>query len=55
LRIVKLWTDAQFISTLRTGIDPAQHQLSEAMPWRQFGLGSDDDLKAIYQYLSSLQ
>jgi len=55
LRIVKGWTDTQFISTLRTGIDPAQHRLNEAMPWRQFGQGTDDDLKAIYQYLTSLQ
>jgi hypothetical protein len=40
---------------LRTGVDPAQHQLGEAMPWRQFGQGTDDDLRAIYQYLISLQ
>jgi mono/diheme cytochrome c family protein len=55
LRAVKLWADTQFVSTLRTGVDPAQHQLSQAMPWRQFGQGTDDDLRAIYQYLISLQ
>src|SRR5579859_45593 len=55
LRVVKNWTDTQFLSTLRTGVDPAQHQLSEDMPWRDFGKGTDDDLKAIYQYLISLQ
>ena len=55
LRSVKSWSDAEFIATLRTGIDPAKHQLGEAMPWRQFGQGTDDDLKAIYQYVISLQ
>jgi mono/diheme cytochrome c family protein len=54
LRIVKFWTDADFLSTLRTGIDPAKHQLSDNMPWRQYGQATDDDLKAIYQYLISL-
>jgi mono/diheme cytochrome c family protein len=53
LRIVKFWTDADFISTMRTGIDPAKHQLSDEMPWRDFGKGTDDDLKAIYQYVIS--
>jgi mono/diheme cytochrome c family protein len=55
LRIVKLWSEPEFLATLRTGVDPAKHQLSDMMPWRQYGQGTDDDLRAIYQFLTSLQ
>lgn len=55
LRIVKGWTVAQFISTLRTGVDPTGHQVSTVMPWRVLGRLDDSDLTAVYQYLTSLQ
>ena len=54
LRIVKGWSDPQFQRTLREGVDPAGHQLGEAMPWRELGRASDDDLRALYEYLTSL-
>ena len=54
LAIVKGWTREQFLTTLRTGVDPNGHQLSEQMPWRQIGLLDDDELGAIYLYLASL-
>jgi mono/diheme cytochrome c family protein len=54
LAIVKGWTRDEFIATLRTGVDPSGHQLSEAMPWRQIGLLDDVELGAIYLYLKSL-
>jgi len=54
LGIVKGWSQAQFIATLRTGVDPNGHQLGEQMPWRPIGRMDDDELAAIYQYLTSL-
>ncbi len=53
LRVVQGWTEAQFIRTLREGVDPTGHQLAETMPWRQFGRGTDDDLRALYAYLQT--
>ncbi len=55
LRIVKGWTADQFMTTLRTGIDPTGHALSGVMPWRVLRRMDDNDLTAIYEYLSSLQ
>ena len=55
LRVVKAWTGEQFIATLRSGVDPWGHQLDPAvMPWPQFGRATDDDLRALYEYLKSL-
>jgi len=52
LSIVKNWKPEEFIETLRTGIDPGGHELSKRMPWRSIGKMDDDELTAIYNYLS---
>ena len=54
LNVVKDWKLDQFVATMRTGIDPAGHQLSDEMPWRQMGKMDDDELTAIYQYLTHM-
>jgi mono/diheme cytochrome c family protein len=54
LALVKGWTREQFITTLRTGVDPSGHELSAAMPWRDLGKLDDVELGAIHKYLSSL-
>jgi mono/diheme cytochrome c family protein len=54
LVIVKGWTEEQFIKTIREGVDPSGHQLSDEMPWKEYGRATDNDLKAIYAYLRSL-
>lgn len=54
LNLVKDWDLPQFIATLRTGVDPNGHQLGERMPWRPIGRMDDDELAAIYQYLTHL-
>jgi mono/diheme cytochrome c family protein len=54
LAIVKDWDQAQFIATMRTGVDPGGHRLDEQMPWRPIGRMDDDELAAIYQYLLAL-
>ena len=48
------WTQEQFINTIRTGITPSGRQLTEDMPWKQFGTMVDEDLQAIYTYLHTL-
>jgi len=51
---VGFWTEEGFINTIRTGVNPGGHQLSEHMPWETYKLFKDDELKAIYMYLQSL-
>jgi mono/diheme cytochrome c family protein len=54
LVVVKSWSRDQFISTLRNGVDPDGHQLSEQMPWKQIGTLDDTELGSIYEYLKSI-
>jgi len=49
-----LWTEEQFLNTIRTGTTPSGHQLSEHMPWKSYKLMTDDELKAIFMYLQSV-
>ncbi|HLO29010.1 MAG TPA: c-type cytochrome [Anaerolineales bacterium] len=49
------WTEDQFINTIRTGKTPGGHALDpEFMPWKNYRLFSDAELKAIWLYLQSL-
>ncbi len=55
LKVVAGWTQEQFIATLRTGVDPSNHALDPAkMPWKSIGRMDDEELTAIYLYLSGL-
>lgn len=55
LSVVKEWTRDQFINTLRTGVDPNGHALSnQLMPWQNIGRMDDDELAAMYAYITSL-
>jgi mono/diheme cytochrome c family protein len=54
LRIVKGWTEEQFATTLRTGMDPSGHELQPPMPWQTIGRMDDEELAAMYAYLTSL-
>ncbi|MEA2865934.1 MAG: hypothetical protein QOE39_649 [Bradyrhizobium sp.] len=54
LGLVKGWKLEEFITTMRTGIDPNGHQLSERMPWRPVGRMGDEELHAVYEYLTHL-
>jgi len=51
---VGFWTEEQFINTIRTGVAPSGHELSEHMPWKEYRKMTDDELKAIFMYLGSL-
>jgi mono/diheme cytochrome c family protein len=48
------WSAADFITTIRTGVTPAQHTLNDMMPWKTYGKMSDDELQAVFLYLQSL-
>jgi mono/diheme cytochrome c family protein len=55
LGMIKGWTLQNFVSTMRTGIDPGGYQLDDdKMPWRAIGKMGDDELAAIYNYLVEL-
>ena len=54
LNLVKQWKLSEFIATMRTGIDPNGHELSRQMPWRPLGRMDDEELAAIYEYLTRL-
>jgi hypothetical protein len=46
----------EFVSVLRTGHDPnaPPGQLLQVMPWPVFGKKTDNDLRAIYEYLTAI-
>ena len=48
------WSEADFITTMRTGITPGGKQLIDFMPWKYVGQMTDDELKAVWVYLQSL-
>ena len=54
LNWVKSWNGEEFIRALRTGTDPGGHPMGARMPWCAVGRMSDDELSAIYEYLTHL-
>jgi cytochrome c553 len=52
LNLVKQWKREEFIETMRTGTDPYGHHLGEQMPWRFIGKMDDEELTALYEYLT---
>jgi mono/diheme cytochrome c family protein len=51
---MKGWSEADFITALRTGVTPSGHHLIDVMPTKYFGQMTDDELKAVWMYLHSL-
>jgi mono/diheme cytochrome c family protein len=49
------WTDRDFIAAMRTGVTLSGHAMNpEYMPWKEIGLATNDELKAMFIYLQSL-
>lgn len=48
------WSEAEFIRTLRTGVNPSGRALNTAMPWKQLGHMTDDELTALRRYLATV-
>ncbi|CCH54245.1 hypothetical protein BN8_03397 [Fibrisoma limi BUZ 3] len=50
------WTEAEFMTTLRTGRTPEGKQLNQKdMPWNVTAQFTDEELKSVYAYLLSFQ
>jgi cytochrome c553 len=47
------WSEADFVKTLRTGVVPGGRVLNAAMPYRLTKLMTDDELHALWLYLST--
>ena len=45
------WSEAEFITALRTGRRPDGSTIDPQMPWQNFGKMNDTELRAIYAYL----
>jgi mono/diheme cytochrome c family protein len=54
LNLVKGWKFEEFVATMRTGVDPNGHELGKQMPWRPVGRMADEDLRAVYEYLTHM-
>jgi len=54
LNLVKGWKLEDFVATMRTGVDPNGHELGKDMPWQPIGRMSDEELRAVYEYLTKL-
>jgi mono/diheme cytochrome c family protein len=51
---LKAWSETDFIKAMRTGVDPKGGQIRFPMPWRNFSLMTDTELKALWLYLQSV-
>lgn len=48
------WTEADFITSLRTGVTPSGRVLNETMPWSYVGQMTDEEFQAMWLYLQTL-
>jgi mono/diheme cytochrome c family protein len=49
------YREEDFLKVMHTGVTPGGRTLSEEMPWMAYGKMTDDELKALFMYLQSLQ
>lgn len=56
LAILAQWSAEEFVTTIRTGVDPYGHALDpETMPWQAYATAfEDEELEAIYAYIRTL-
>jgi mono/diheme cytochrome c family protein len=50
----KGWTEADFMTAMRTGVRPDGRPIDPFMPWAAIGQMTDDELKATWLYLQSV-
>lgn len=48
------WTEADFINTIRTGVNPAGKALDQRMPWFRYRSMTGDELKALWLFIQSV-
>jgi mono/diheme cytochrome c family protein len=51
---VGTWSEADFINTIRTGVNPAGHELVPEMPWMTYRNMTDDELRALWAYIDTV-
>jgi cytochrome c553 len=51
--ITATWTREQFVQTMCTSLRPSGVPFTEAMPWQIAAKMTDDDLAALYAYLTA--
>lgn len=49
------WSEDDFMAVFREGVTADGRQLSEAMPWDSYEGITDDELSAMWLYLSSME
>ncbi|HSF80147.1 MAG TPA: cytochrome c [Anaerolineales bacterium] len=49
------WTEEQFMTAMRTGLRPNGSVMLPFMPWPSYSRWDEDDLRAVWLYLSSLE
>jgi mono/diheme cytochrome c family protein len=49
------WTEEQFMTAMRTGVRPDGTVMLPFMPWPSYGRWSEEDLRAVWLYLRSLE
>jgi len=49
-----VWKFEEFVATMRTGVDSNGHELNRQMPWRPIGRMGDEELMAIYEFLTHM-
>lgn len=48
------WSEADFINTIRTGVNPAGKSLDQEMPWFRYSSMTDEELKALWLFIQSV-
>jgi len=48
------YTEAQFMTMIRTGVRPDGTTINEFMPWKVYANMNDTELKALYAFFKSL-
>lgn len=51
---ISIWSEGEFIKFMRTGATRSGRTVSDDMPWQNYGVMTDDELRALWLYLQSL-
>lgn len=52
---VGAWSAEEFTRALRTGVAPGERQLSDWMPWKLYANFTDEELRALHEYLKTIK
>lgn len=49
------WTEEDFLNTIHSGVNPDGKALDPEMPWPRYGNMTDEDLKALWAFIKTVQ